>query len=149
MYTLVVEYWTPLVVWLVTMFLFSTDLMSSSETSKFIVPVLRFFFPGLSAGEITLWHGVVRKLAHVMEYSILAVLVYRSLKYEHGDLVAARMRAVVLLVLAALLDEFHQSFTAYRTASIVDVGYDCLGGVWAFWVITAYEARRLRPHSIL
>lgn len=148
-YILVFEYWTPLLVWLLTMFFFSTDLMSSSETSKFIVPILTFVFPGLSPGEITLWHGVIRKLAHIAEYFILAVLVYRSLKYEHPDLMDATMRAISFVVSIALLDEFHQSFTAYREASIVDVGYDCVGGVWALWVMTSYEIRRLRSYSIL
>jgi VanZ family protein len=148
-HVLVFEYWTPLLVWLLAMFFFSTDMMSSSETSKVIVPILTFLFPGLSPGEITLWHGVIRKLAHIAEYFILAVLVHRSLKYEHPDLIDAKMRAIAFVALVALLDEFHQSFTAYREASIVDVGYDCLGGVWALWVITAYEARRLRPHSVL
>ena len=149
MHILIVEYWTPLVVWLLMMFFFSTDLMSSSETSKFIVPILTFFFPGLSPSEVTVWHEVIRKLAHIAEYFILAVLVYRSLKYEHPDLINAKLRAIAFVVLVALLDELHQSFTAFRNASIVDVGYDCLGGVWALWVSTTYEARRLRPHSVL
>lgn len=131
------------------MFVFSTDLMSSSETSKVIVPILTFLFPGLSPGEITLWHGILRKLGHIAEYFILAILVYRSLKYERPGLIDATMRAIAFVVLVALVDEFHQSFTAYRQASIVDVGYDCLGGVWALWAITSYEARRLRPHSVL
>jgi VanZ family protein len=146
---LILEYWTPLLVWLLAMFFFSTDVMSSSETSRFIIPVLAFFFPGLSPGEIQLWHGVVRKFAHVMEYFILAVFVYRSLTHEYPNLVDAKLRAISFIVLAALLDELHQGFTAFRTASIVDVGYDCLGGVWALWLITTYEARRLRPRSVL
>jgi VanZ family protein len=146
---LVVEYWLPIIVWLIAMFVFSTDMMSSSETSRFIVPILRFLFPGLSPAGITFWHGVIRKLAHVTEYFILATFVYRALKFERPDLVDATMRAIVFVALAALLDEFHQSFVPSRTASIVDVGYDCLGAVWALWVIAAYEFRRLRPHSVL
>jgi VanZ family protein len=146
---LIVEYWTPILVWLLAMFFFSTDAMSSSETSRFIVPILTFFFPGLSPGEIELWHGVIRKFAHVSEYFILTVLVYRSIKRELPDLVEAKLRSIVFIVLVALFDELHQRFTASRTASIVDVGYDCLGGVGALWLITTYESWRLRPHSVL
>ena len=123
--------------------------MSSNETSRFIVPALTFFFPGLSPAEIDLWHGVIRKFAHVSEYFILSVFVYRAMIHEHPDPIDAKLRSIAFIVLAALLDELHQSFTASRTASIVDVGYDCLGAVWALWLITTYEFRRLRPHSVL
>ena len=143
------EYWAPILVWLLSMYLFSTDMMSSSETSRFIVPVLTFFFPSLTPAEITFWHAVIRKLGHVAEYFILAGLVYRGLKFENPDLINAKLRTITFIALAALLDEFHQSFTAFRTASIVDVGYDCLGAVWALWLITTYEFRRLRPRSVL
>ena len=146
---LVLEYWTPAVLWLVMMYFFSTDMMSSGETSQFIVPMLTFFFPGLSPAQINLWHGVIRKLAHVTEYFILASLLYRCLTFDHPNRINAKLRTIIFITLAALIDELHQSFTASRTASIVDVGYDCLGGVWALWLITMYELRRLRPRSIL
>ena len=89
------------------------------------------------------------KLGHVGEYFILAGLVYRALKFEHPSLTDATFRAVVFVVLAALLDEFHQAFVSSRTASMIDVGYDCLGGAWALWIIASYELRRLRPHPVL
>ena len=149
MIKLVVEYWTPAIIWLAMMYLFSTDMMSSGETSRFVVPMLTFFFPALSPAQIDLWHGVIRKLAHVTEYFILASLLYRSLTFEHPNRMTAKLRTMTFIVLAALMDELHQSFTASRTASLLDVGYDCLGGVWALWLITMYEVRRLRPRSVL
>ena len=146
---LALEYWIPIIIWLFSMYLFSTDMMSSSETSRFIVPLLKFFLRGVSPAGIDFWHAVIRKLAHVTEYFILAILVYRALKFDGFGPVGGRLRTIVFIVLAALLDEFHQSFVASRTATIVDVGYDCLGGVWALWVIALYEFRRLRPYSLL
>jgi VanZ family protein len=146
---LALEYWIPIIIWLFSMYLFSTDMMSSSETSRFIVPLLKFFLRGVSPAGIDFWHAVIRKLAHVTEYFILAILVYRALKFDGFGPVGGRLRTIVFVVLAALFDEFHQSFVASRTATIVDVGYDCLGGVWALWVIAFYEFRRLRPYSLL
>jgi VanZ family protein len=146
---LVFEYWTPLLLWLVIIFFFSTDTFASGQTSRIIVPMLLFFFPGLSPHEIDVWHGVIRKFGHVSEYFILAVFTYRSLKYEEPDLVQAKLRTIAFVVFAALLDELHQRFTAFRTPSPIDVGYDCLGAVWALWLITTYETRRLRTHSVL
>jgi VanZ family protein len=131
------------------MYLFSTDLMSSNQTSRFIVPILKFLMPGLSSSGIDFWHAVIRKLAHVTEYCILAAFVYRALRFDGCGRIDANVRTFAFVALAALLDEFHQSFVPSRTATIIDVGYDCLGGVWALWIIAVYEFRRLRSHTLL
>ena len=146
---LILEYWAPLLVWLVTIFFLSTDIFSANETSRFIIPILAFFFPGLSPAELTLWHGVIRKFAHITEYFILAVFTYRSMKFEEPDLVQVKLRTFAFIVFAASFDEIHQRFTAFRTPSPIDVSYDCFGAVWALWLITTYETRRLRSHSVL
>ncbi len=146
---LIVEYWTPLVLWLVIIFFFSTDLFSAGQTSRVILPILAFFFPSLSPAELQVWHGVIRKFGHITEYFILAVFTYRSFRFEQSNSMQAKLRTIVFVVLAASLDELHQRFTAFRTPSPVDVGYDCLGAVWALWLITAYETRRIRTHTVL
>jgi len=145
----ILEYWAPLLLWLITIFSFSTDAFSKVETSRIIVPILTFFFPFLSPHEIEVWHAVIRKCAHVTEYSILAVLAYRTMRLDRTDLNRIRLRTVVFVFLAALFDEFHQRFTASRGPSIIDVGYDCLGGLSALWVIATYETWRLRSRSVL
>jgi VanZ family protein len=147
--TIVLEYWLPILLWLGAIFFFSTDAFSSRETSRIIVPVLTFIFPNMPPDRIDIWHEVIRKFGHIIEYFILAVFLHRALKYDQPELVGPKLRSMTFILLAALLDEFHQSFVPSRGPSIVDVGYDCLGGVWALWLITGFEARRLRSHSIL
>jgi VanZ family protein len=147
--TLVVEYWSPLLLWLLAIFYFSTDTFSSGQTSRFIVPLLTFLLPGLAPHQIEVCHAVIRKFGHITEYFILAAFAYRSLKNYVDTLVQLNVRAFMFVLAAALLDELHQAFTASRGASIVDVGYDCLGAVWALWLITSYETRRLRSHPVL
>jgi VanZ family protein len=146
---LAIEYWTPLILWLVVIFWFSTDAFSSSETLRIIVPLLRLSFPSLSSTQLDFWHGVIRKLSHVTEYSILTLLAYRSLKHEQSGLAAVDVRAFSFVLMAATMDEFHQRLTLFRTSSPLDVGYDCLGAVGALWLISVYETRRLRAHSLL
>jgi|SRR6266850_1006724 len=143
------EYWSPLVVWLLSIFVFSTDAFSAGETSRFILPLLTFLFPGLSPHQLDIGHAVVRKLAHVTVYFVLALLAYRTLRHERCGVLNAKVWTGLLVLLAASSDEFHQSLTLNRGASIVDVGYDCLGALWALWLISTYENRRLRSHSIL
>ena len=96
-----------------------------------------------------LWHGVIRKLGHITEYFILALFAYRSIRHEQPDLAQAKLMTIVFIALAAGFDEIHQRFTAFRTPSPVDVGYDCLGAVCALWLITTYETWRLRTRSVL
>jgi VanZ family protein len=146
---LAVEYWAPLLVWILVIYVFSTDIFSSSETSKIIVPILRFFFPHLAPQELNLWHGVIRKLAHITEYFILALFTYRSIRHEEPDLVQAKLMTIAFVALAASFDELHQKFTAFRTPSPVDVAYDCFGAVCALALITTYETWRLRTRSLL
>ena len=143
------EYQLPVVVWLLSIFFFSTDAFSTIETSKIILPALRYAFPTLSYEELQFWHMVIRKLAHMTEYAVLATLAYRCFNSGEIDLSDSRVRTIGFVLMVALMDEWHQRFTALRGASIVDVSYDCLGGVGALGLIGLYETWRLRSHSIL
>ncbi|HSU89160.1 MAG TPA: VanZ family protein, partial [Terriglobia bacterium] len=91
----------------------------------------------------------IRKCGHISEYFVLAALAYRCFRREQRKPLETRVKTIAFVLLAALLDEWHQSFTAFRGPSIVDVGYDCFGAVWALWLITTYETWRLRSHSVL
>ena len=115
--------------------MFSTDAFSNDETSKFIVPFLRAFFPSLSPPQIDFLHLLVRKASHVCEYFVLGLLAYRSLRLDQPDVLRAKLHTGAFLLLVALNDEFHQLFTVSRGGSLVDVGYDCFGGVIALWLM--------------
>src|SRR5437868_989421 len=110
-------------------FLFSTDTFSSQHTSTFIVPALTYFFPALSYDDIDFWHIFLRKIGHISEYFVLAALAYRCFRYEEIDPLETRVKTIAFVLLAALLDEWHQHFIPSRGSSIVDVGYDCIGAV--------------------
>jgi VanZ family protein len=130
---LVVEYWFPLLLWLGLQYWFSTDNFSAGETAGFIIPILRFLLPGFSPSQLEFLHFAVRKMAHISEYTVLGVLAYRAVKYDDPDFVRVKVLSFAFVVLAAMTDEFHQSFTLWRGASIVDVGYDSFGGLLAIW----------------
>jgi len=146
---LAIEYWSPLILWLVVIFIFSTDAFASSETSRVITPALQLLFPWLSTDQLEFWHAFLRKLGHITEYFVLAVLTYRVLRQYKSDLIQAKLRTLSFVVFAGTFDELHQRFTFFRTASPVDIGYDSLGAVVALLIITTYEYRRLRTHSLL
>ena len=87
---------------------------------------------------------VARKCAHVTEYAVLALLLWRALRS------VPVLRAKTLMVLGAVLlgcalfaasDEFHQEFVRSRTASVRDVLLD-VGGALLGLLIGLSFARR-------
>jgi VanZ family protein len=79
---------------------------------------------------------VLRKAGHMAAFGILAVLLWRALA-----LAAVRRAMVWGLVLAigyAASDEFHQSFTAGRHESPVDVTIDAAGALIALVALAAW-----------
>lgn len=89
--------------------------------------------PGLRHQQIAAIHGLIRKCGHIIEYFILGLLMFRYLRWSFTDLRVWRHAtiAAVIVLLYAISDEFHQSFEYTRTASIVDVGIDTIGGILA------------------
>lgn len=130
--------WGPLILWMAVISGFSTDAFSAQETSRFLVPLLRFLLPGLSPATLDLLHGVIRKGMHVAEFAILALLWYRALGWRgSGWQTSAALAAFLLAAGFGALDEAHQLLVPSRTASIVDVGWDSLGaalGLLGRWV---------------
>ncbi len=85
---------------------------------------------------------VVRKAGHMAAFGILAVLLWRAISYSRqGGAVAV---SLALTILYAASDEFHQSFTAGRHASPVDVGIDSIGAVIALLALTVWLRLRSR-----
>lgn len=143
--------WIALVAWIAVIFFFSTDSFSSSETSRIIVPVLKFLFPFLSPEQLNLGHAVCRKAGHVLEYFVLGVLVWRALHPDQAAWAKARLLAVGLVLTIALSDEFHQAFVPSRTSALTDVGYDVIGGMAALMLMSRLrnEPRALHSHPVL
>jgi len=143
--------WVALLVWVLVIFLFSTNSFSSAETSRLIVPVLKFLLPTLDAAQLQFAHAVCRKAGHVIEYFVLGILMWRALPVAPGAGLKPRLLAVSLVLAVALSDEFHQSFVPSRTSSLTDVGYDFIGGLVGLLFVPRFrnETRNLRSHSVL
>lgn len=141
---LFIKYWLPVVLWMVFIFIGSTDLMSAEHTSRFIGPFLRWFAPDISDATVAAIQLVVRKCAHLVEYAILSALLLRALR-QH--LLAARSVAFVLAALYAVVDEFHQSFVPSRTGSPWDVVTDIIGAFLGVVIYVRMTRRRsnLKP----
>jgi VanZ family protein len=137
--------------WIVVIFVFSTDSFSASGTSRFIVPTLKFLLPFLSPEQLALGHAVCRKAGHILEYFVLGILLCRAFSRGSADWIRAGVFAMALLLAVALSDEFHQSLVPSRTSALADVGYDFAGGMAALLLMSRLrnETRPLPSHSVL
>src|SRR5438105_11941735 len=140
-----VRYWMPAIVWMAIIFLGSTDMLSAEHTSRFLAPFLRWIDPQISLAALNAIQLGIRKLGHLTEYAILAMLLWRALR---GG-VRWPMKMSLLFLVAALAsaifaasDEFHQSFVPSRTGSPNDVMIDICGALAGLAICWAFARRR-------
>ena len=132
------------------MFFGSTDLMSAEHTSRFLTPLLLWWNPDISPVAIAQMHYFVRKAAHLTEYAILAMLLWRALRGLIDEFWPRAALTLAWAMIFAAADEFHQSFVASRTASLGDVLLDCSGTLLGLMICaTTYRRnstyKRRRP----
>jgi VanZ family protein len=128
--------WWPALLWAIVISAFSTGVFTSDNTSRIIVPILKWFFPHASQETLFLVHHFIRKMGHVTEYFILSLLILRGIRAgKTGIHLGWALAAVAIVGCYAALDEFHQSFVPGRTAAVSDVLIDTAGGVAAQVVV--------------
>lgn len=101
-----VSLWLPVIVWSGIIFYMSS-------------------IPGLKVTSDTFWDVVLRKLAHLTEYLVLYVLVYRATRRVWWS--------AGWCVVYALSDEMHQKWVSTRDGNLRDVVIDVSGTLlgWA------------------
>lgn len=142
--------YAPLFIWIGIIFFLSTGQGSMSQTSRIIRPILEFLFPTASEETLLLYHGLIRKLAHLTEYAILGFLAARAFSLSSAAVLSRSpyVLAGALVVLVAFLDETNQSFNPARTGSTFDSLIDISGGFFAiilFYFLTLRRARVYIP----
>ena len=140
--------WLYVAVWLALILAFSSDLFGSSTTSSVLGPFLRWLLPDWSASAIRSLHVAIRKTAHVSVYGMLSMLTFRALRLSFEAPVARHAGLALLLVLvAASADEYHQSFSRARTGAVTDVIYDLAGGLAALGLAILWRRLLGPPRS--
>lgn len=86
--------------------------------------------PSLSTGW-GVWDYMLRKTAHMAEFGILTLLLWRAIRQHRHTNRLALTAAGAAALLYAFSDEYHQSFVSGRTATVRDVGFDFAGIVLA------------------
>lgn len=137
--------WLPVAAWAALISLFSSGWFSGEQTGGLLLPLLQALLPGARPDDLQALHAAIRKVAHVVEYLVLAVLLVRALRTEGLAGAALAATALALGVAYAVLDETHQAFVPGRTASPGDVAVDAIGVVAGVGIAVA---RRRVPTAV-
>jgi len=131
----------PLLLWMVVIFAFSSQ--NGDQVGGWINTLVKPFVPTI-AMDPGLVKFSVQKMAHFLEYAVLAMLAWRALRP-----LTARyptQLAGVLSLLYAASDEWHQSFVPGRGPSLRDVAIDGLGIIFGLALLQAMLLFR-RPRN--
>ncbi|MFM7142844.1 MAG: VanZ family protein [Alphaproteobacteria bacterium] len=140
-----VSRWLPVVAWASLISFFSSDVFSGEHTGGFLLPLLQVLLAGAPAWAPDLAHAAIRKLGHVTEYAVLALLVARALDrtWRTRDAVAAG--ALAFCAAHAALDEWHQTFVPSRVGCVADALLDTFGAALALSLLAAMRGAAIRP----
>lgn len=121
-----------LVLWMGVIFMFSqeTGEVSSALSNGILIKIMNIVQLNDISFDILSFY--IRKIAHFMEYAILALLVFINLDYK----VKKRpLFAILFCFLYAISDEIHQYFIPMRGCSFTDVMIDTSGAVFAILIM--------------
>lgn len=114
--------------WLVLVLFLGSAYFAAQETGRFVLPVLTFVMPGTPPAQLGAIHMVLRKLAHVAEYAVLALLWFKALHHVAGrTLRTAAWMAFSICLACAFVDEAHQSTLPSRQGTARDFLIDAFG----------------------
>lgn len=128
-YRKAIRLWFPVLVWTFIIFLFSSQ-------------------PTGEVSEIHWKDFVVKKTAHIVEYAILSLFLYRALKGSGIAKRKAGLYSIICSILYGLSDEFHQSFTPGRDPKLRDVLFDTTGAVSAIYFIWKWLPQRQKSNKL-
>lgn len=152
--------WIITVVWMIFIFKLSSESASeSSNRSAFFLYIVNDILGKEIFTELTL-----RKLTHVLEYSILALVSFLAIRFTNkispsvaysesrvkiikSDNEMYIVYSLWLSLFYACLDEYHQLFVEGRSGEITDVGLDAIGVIIVLLIIRIAFSLYLKGHG--
>ena len=140
--------WTLVILWMSLIFYFSHQpATESSELSSGITEVIVDMVNIIAPNKDILSNQdginlLIRKAAHFGVYFILGLLVSNGLRYSGVSKHMVIFLALLICILYAISDEFHQLYVPGRSGQVSDVLLDSAGSLVGISLMNAF--RRLR-----
>jgi len=107
-----------------------------------VIMGLIFVFSSLPSDKVPYYGGfdyVVKKGGHALGYGLLGLSYYYALPRSLSR-IYRWILALIMAILFALSDEYHQSFVQGRNSSLSDVAIDTLGAIIALFLGAGYSS---------
>jgi len=145
----IMKYWLPSLLWMIFIFPAGNRVLSSPILYRVIVSLMEWLWPNITFEIIELCYTVVRKLLHIVEYGILAFLLFRSFrgssqlrwKFQWA------LYASLIAMCYAILDEILQSFIPSRNGSLFDVLMDGIGVIFCLGIIYLINLKKQKAEK--
>jgi VanZ family protein len=129
--------------WMGLIFYLSTKGWGNHQTESFMDKLLTDYLTPirsqLSRTDVATLNYAVRKLAHFTEYAILTTLGYWACFKALNQMPLTALRyGLLVAVIFAISDEFHQVFEPGRTSLMTDVFIDSLGASVAAFLLLKF-----------
>ena len=131
--------WLAVILWLVLIFILSAQPVHKSNglskgIAEKIIKIIEKISPdkNISLGR---FNHYLRKAAHFFSYMVLGILMMNVLKMMKVEGVKRIVLALVICILCAMLDEFHQLFVPGRGAQVKDVIIDTVGAIVGIGIV--------------
>lgn len=149
-FSLLLRRWLITAVWMGLMLYASTDVASGAHTSSGLRQLLADFGIHFTDEMIASINLFIRKTAHVTEFAILAILLWRDgepILQRSGRPYGWRLAAIVMggCIAFAAASETVQRFYPSRQASIDDVFINTGGAALGLVIVQAFGRRRKEP----
>ena len=137
-----IRYFIPAIIWMIFIFIMShTNGNDSSNQSNFIAQIILRFINV----DLNILTFIIRKIAHMSEYAILFLLIYyglhKAIKYQYKLLIS-----LIISILYACSDEFHQIFISGRSGQFKDVIIDTTGMIIMLSIIYLWQKEKKSNH---
>jgi VanZ family protein len=89
------------------------------------------------------------KLAHIILYAVLGLLLWRASRFAGGRLLGAQptLWTYIMGTVYGLSDEWHQKFVPQREADVMDLLADCIGIGLGIMAAVVYQRAKARART--
>jgi VanZ family protein len=147
-FSLFLRRWLPVVLWAAFMLFASTGVGSGDNTDSLLKKFLAWYYPGFPSTLIPEINYFIRKTAHVFQFAIYAVLLWRALLLPPPLKVGTRRVVGWIIgsaIFLAFLSEGIQLLSPPRTPLFTDVALDTAGAIAGCALILGIRRLLKRP----
>lgn len=141
-------WWMILIIWMVLIFLFSAQpaVQSDALSTGLISKIAHIFIPRYDLlpeadqlAQINYWNHIIRKLAHVFIYFVFSILLISMLRQYRFKKSKKYLLTLLICLLYAITDEWHQNFVVGRGPGLLDVAIDLVGILISLIIFSVHE----------